>query len=1138
MIDNDKINVFLNGRDPQQRISNIECGYNDKSVKVYSRNDKNRVVCHSEDLLPFVWATAAVSRMMFGGDRPKLIEEMKKTGIKCKGLQTKGENGFEPDRMVNGYCVLFQASKPMSYSAFEKFFAKALGWGKRGSLFYGEIEGKRHFLVVNPIEMFLIHTGKRFFKGYDDYDDLLRLTWDIETTGLDPDYHQITQIGIRTNRDYEKIIHVNERTSELKAIEYFLYYVGQLNPDCVAGHNSENFDWHFILTRCKILSVDFDWEEWCRKTKHIPNLNQRIEEICAQHKTLNFNNDWFAAMALLYTGDKIYKKTKQKVLKLGGEMEFYFPTIFPSHTVIDSLHAVRRAQAIDSNFKSGSLKYAAEYAKVKRPNRVYIPGDQIAEIYKDKECHYLLNEENGEWYLQTEVEDNDVDINEYPRKLVSGEYLADRYLLDDLYEGDRVEYTYNSPNFFLCKLLPIIYQKATTMGTSAGWKYMLLAFSYENNIAIPITDRLYPFTGGLSRLWRTGFVKDVVKYDFNSLYPAITLTWDIFPQLDISGVFKALLGHILSEREKYKGLKKDAGKTVGKLKSDNADSDEIRKWEALENKYDKLQLPMKIFGNGFFGSYGAANIFNWGSVPHAEQITCTARMCLRLLIKWMMDRGFQPIVGDTDGVNFTYSQVDKEYTYTEKGLNRNTKEGRESKGIHAYCAEFNDLFMRDKMGLGLDEIVPASIYFSRKNYADLLENGKIKLVGNSIKSKKMPKFIESFIDTNLPLLLKEDGQQFLENYYAYIGKIFNRQIPLRQIASIGKVKISLSQYKEKMEEKNKLGNSKAKQAWYELAIRENLNVLPGDTIYYINTGLKKGTGDVVKTPVYELDNEGKPVMVDRVDKAGNIVYSKRKPTKKNPNPEPVALQDKKISHYDYVLNCVRIDEKILETDIEYYGNEDIFGDDGLKYNIPKYIEQFNKRITGLLTCFHPDIRNQILITNPKDRQYWDKSKTQLVSGMPKKPTDEDTIKELFTMEDKEIRFWISVPEVLETLPDKVPPFLNTSELSGAMGDWEAIKKEYLDRQEILKQDIIKAEVDLYNTILTSDTDGEAVLNKLIEVFQLKDNYLYSKNYDVKIGSVADLFGISDKYALETVDEDVAENTLEKPIVIKDEDFPF
>lgn len=50
----------------------------------------------------------------------------------------------------------------------------------------------------------MISTGKRLFKGYDDYDQLKRLEWDLETQGLEAERCAINQVGIRTNKGFEK----------------------------------------------------------------------------------------------------------------------------------------------------------------------------------------------------------------------------------------------------------------------------------------------------------------------------------------------------------------------------------------------------------------------------------------------------------------------------------------------------------------------------------------------------------------------------------------------------------------------------------------------------------------------------------------------------------------------------------------------------------------------------------------------------------------------------------------------------------------------------------------------------------------------------------------------------------------------
>ena len=222
------------------------------------------------------------------------------------------------------------------------------------------------------------------------------------------------------------------------------------------------------------------------------------------------------------------------------------------------------------------------------------------------------------------------------------------------------------------------------------------------------------------------------------------------------------------------------------------------------------------------------------------------------------------IISNTDGFNFQLPK-DEDFRYTKekpyigKGLCRETKEGVEYYGYEADVAEFNDTFMRNFhyngreqnfMGLGIDEIVSSTINFSRKNYADHFPEKPhpkdVKLVGNTIKSKRMATYISKFLEKGIRLLLNNNGSGFLEEYYNYIEKIYNFQIPLRDIASKGKIKKSINEYLEDIKQVTKAGRPKSRQAWYELAIKENLKVDNGDTVYYINTGTSKSHADVKK----------------------------------------------------------------------------------------------------------------------------------------------------------------------------------------------------------------------------------------------------------------------------------------------------
>ena len=557
--------------------------------------------------------------------------------------------------MVNRL-FMFYTVKATSYKKFLEFFQKAENpiYAKKDEE-NSKIRSKQ-YLIVTPQEQYMIASGKRFFKGYEDYNQLLRLIFDLETEGLDPKRHRILQLGVRFNRNvqtktgfrnYEQIFQITDGSEEeknkkeLELIKIMFKIIQHYNPDIITAHNGENFDWWFIIERCKVLGTT-------------------IEDL---------SKDFF-------NGKPIRKNNRETSLKLGGEMETFYQTIVPGIIITDSLHAVRRAQAIDSNMERADLKYVTKYSKIVKKNRVYTPGDKIGNILKDTEKHYAFNNEDGDWYLydknapSIEIFKKGMDgkkFTMYTRnyiaegyELVTGKYIIERYLMDDLWECDKVEHRYNGSNFLICKMLPVPFQKCCTMGTAGQWKSIMLAWSYENNLAVPMFGESKSFTGGLSRLLKVGFVENVAKFDYNSLYPSITLSWDISdPEKDLMGAMLYFLEYVLLQREKYKGLMKKAGKLKNELETKLANFngneqeklnliDEIRKADEEKSANDKKQLPLKILGNSFFGSYGAPNVFPFGSLVCAERITCTGRMCLRLMIHHFKKRlNYEPIVGDS-----------------------------------------------------------------------------------------------------------------------------------------------------------------------------------------------------------------------------------------------------------------------------------------------------------------------------------------------------------------------------------------------------------------------------------------------------------------------------------------------------------
>ena len=617
------VNTFLNGCDPMEKIITIECDYQEDMVSIIYVNDLGEKRIRQDALKPFVWCKNSAAIRLFDGDRKKLISKMRSYGIAVKELITSDDKGNVNERLESGYKYMFYATRKMSWQRFLMFFQEGgvpIREKKKKNQDTKDM-GSREYMSVTPVEQYMISTGRRLFKGYNSYDELNRFVFDLETQGLNPRIHRIEQIGLRTNKGFERVISVEGNTKEeldkceLWAIEEFLKELAFLKPDTVVGHNSENFDWDFLIVRCEMLGVDF------------------------------------SELSLKYFRHPIYKKKNEAILKLGGEIEYYRPTVMWGHNILDSLHAARRAQAIDSNMKKSNLKYVTKYLNMKKDNRVYVQGDKITSTWNIKEKIFAFNNTNGDWYKVT-----DKRPLEYGYELVSGRYIVERYLLDDLWETDKVEDKLNESNFLVGKMLPTTFSRACTMGTAGIWKLIMLAWCYENNLAIPSFSPNRRFTGGLSRLLKTGYVDRIVKLDYNSLYPSVILTWHVDTPIDVMKVMLSFLEYILTQREKYKNLKAEAGEKVDSLKEllktcNNTDKnkieDEIKFWKGEKSGNDKKQLPLKILANSFFGGYGSPNVFPFGDVLAAEKTTCISRMALRLMISHFKSIGYEPIVGDS-----------------------------------------------------------------------------------------------------------------------------------------------------------------------------------------------------------------------------------------------------------------------------------------------------------------------------------------------------------------------------------------------------------------------------------------------------------------------------------------------------------
>ena len=902
IISQEVIENFLNGGDDEMYIVGVEYDYPTNTISKIIQDPEKGKIIKQDTFTPFMWVGDLSGLNFYGGSKSLQKKKMGEFGILIEKLDT-----HENERLENGMTHLVKSIK--GYTELINFF-------RFGGLNPWDENTRQYFTILSPVEQYLVQKKKRLFKGIDEYSDVYRFVFDIETTGLEPETSNIILIGVKDNRGLNETISAFGDDGEKKCIERFFKHIKELKPTIISGYNSASFDWPFILKRAEILGVDV------------------------------------AGLTRIFTSQGM--KEKEGILKLANEVEPYTQHVIWGFNIIDIAHSVRRAQAINSEIKSWGLKYITKYLEKEKQNRVYVDGAYISKIYLDNESYYV-NPKTGNYKKIGDTGTENL-LQKYPGKyeIWPGRKIVEQYLDDDLYETMVVDDSFSQSTFLLSKLVPTTYERIATMGTATLWKIIMLAWSYENNLAIPAKDEKRAITGGLSRLLNVGYSKNIVKFDYASLYPSIQLVYDVFPDCDVMGVQKSMLKYFRDIRIKYKLL-------AGKLSKTDPVQAEM---------YDRKQLPIKIFINAYFGSLSAPHVFPWGDMNMGETITCVGRQCLRMMIMFFIKKGYKPLVMDTDGVNFETPTDIEEHTYIGKGNNEMVEKDKEYKGIEADTAEFNDIFMRNEMGLDIDYIAPACINVSRKNYIiKMTKKGKekIKLTGNTIKSKKLQQYIVEFLDEGLKYLLSGDGLSFVELYYEYVDKIFNKQIPLSKIANKSRVKQSVEDYKKHIKKTTKAGSLMSRQAHMELVIQNNYPAGLGETIYYVNNGTKKSSGDVQKIT---------------------------KATKKQQEDYYISFGKPMPSNY-IEINCYMIPEK------EIVNNPDLTGD----YNVARYLSNFNKRIEPLLVVFKPEIREDILIEDPSNRQYFTKTQCELVNGFPLKEDGQDKFDEVMTLSDSEVLFW-------------------------------------------------------------------------------------------------------------------------------------
>jgi len=201
-------------------------------------------------------------------------------------------------------------------------------------------------LMLQPEEQYLVASGRCYFRDLS-FDDLHRLQFDLETTGLDPTHDRIFMVSVRGPDGESQVLeaHGTDDAAEADLIRRLVAVIQSADPDVIENHNLHGFDLPFLDRRARRLRVPLALGRFGP-----PGLRQR------------------GARRGIALGD--------------GDSRRRVRFMAPGRELIDTLDAVRRYDQTTRELPGHGLKAVAKYLGIARPDREYIRGDLIYHVYR------------------------------------------------------------------------------------------------------------------------------------------------------------------------------------------------------------------------------------------------------------------------------------------------------------------------------------------------------------------------------------------------------------------------------------------------------------------------------------------------------------------------------------------------------------------------------------------------------------------------------------------------------------------------------------------------------------------------------------------------------------------------------------
>jgi len=344
--------------------------------------------------------------------------------------------------------------------------------------------GSDVWLLLPPEEQYLVATGRAYFRGLG-FDQVQRLQFDLETTGLDPDVDRIFLVAVRGPSGEHELLEAASDSDDAEAalLQRLAACIARFDPDVIENHNLHGFDMPFLMRRAERL---------------------RLKLALGRRADVDFRLRPASRGARLgQAGAPWLERLRRARYTL------------PGRELIDSLDAVRRHDFSARDLPGHGLKAVARHLGLASREREYISGGRVHEAY-------LADPQRVRRYAT-----DDVDEAAGVARLLGGAAFSLAQMAPRRYErlGDAGAAT--------GVLDPMLVRA-----------YLRAGMALPTHEAGDGT----PHQGAALYLFASGVARRIVKADVASLYPSLMRQYRIGPRRDKLGVFLAIIDQLVERR--------------------------------------------------------------------------------------------------------------------------------------------------------------------------------------------------------------------------------------------------------------------------------------------------------------------------------------------------------------------------------------------------------------------------------------------------------------------------------------------------------------------------------------------------------------------------------------------------------------